>query len=39
MPNTFSELYSLYLFRYNGIENDTSVVRTERVGLMSEQNQ
>lgn len=38
-PNPFSELYSLYLFRYNGIANDTSVGRTERVGLMSEQNQ
>ncbi|MDN6909304.1 plasmid mobilization relaxosome protein MobC, partial [Enterococcus faecium] len=23
MPNPFSELYSLYLFRYNGIANDT----------------
>ncbi|PLQ10123.1 plasmid mobilization relaxosome protein MobC, partial [Enterococcus faecium] len=30
MPNPFSELYSLYLFRYNGIANDTSVGRTER---------
>lgn len=29
----------MYLFRYNGIANDTSVGRTERVGLMSEQNQ
>ncbi|EJX84325.1 hypothetical protein HMPREF1370_00752, partial [Enterococcus faecium P1123] len=29
----------MYLFRDNGIANDTSVGRTERVGLMSEQNQ